>query len=704
MPEPASLTLAAFLGRVRVRPGMAAFNQLAHGHMPSTLRAIGPGTRPSSGFADSYNHTGQFAARSFVRRMVPLSMSTNVQQQTVKDSTTQGAETHAGAASLDTGSLTRRVKRFQATILWLLRDGIRHVGGRMAIVAAMDCFGLLSQLAALGLLYVYVNSVAAGRPLPVGRLDLPLADPASMLGFAVVLVFALFAGAALLDHRARVLGYDLGLHYRRFCHRRLLSLAGLLPHPAARMASETLRNHRAARDLFRTPESCGIAMQLLLQSANPLGTVAIVALVLLVRNPLVFAVVAVLSLTMLAFIYPKHLQAAEHGVKSRTLAPLARNSDRRLQSYAMSAPNPAPPEQLAGQADRISDADGYRAAMRARQSAGEGGNLVAGLVVAIVLAAILGLEGATLLSEPTRWGELLLYLVTLRYGLAALRRLVAILNQFNRQYPRLRQYFEFAADAVRAQSPPPAPSGRPPRLRLRALDGTSARLNLGTEGSILALLHPAPLNRFTKMLLYDLERRQGGTAGESRASEYWSVGRLRCTGLTLRQCFGFPPDYSADRLRAEIVRLSGDAPDGEFGPPELDRVITPEPSSRMKKSRSGLLRVIAALHSRAAVILVSSHDMPDIEDVRSAGLGSLLDGRTTIIVYGRLHARIGRFGETALLVSDGRRLLGWAPIKWIETRPEELSRLTGLKARSSKRPADAPDEDPDEDETLEGGG
>lgn len=568
----------------------------------------------------------------------------------------------------------------------------------MAVVAAMDGLGLLSQLAALGILYVYVNSVAGGRRLPIGRLDLLIGDPASMLGVAVLLVFALFAGAALLEHRARVLAYDLGLLYERFCHRRLLSLVGLLPHFAAPVASETLRDRRGVRDIFRTPESCGAAMQLLLQSANPLGTVAIVALVLLVRNPLVFAVVAALSLVMLALIYPTHLRAAEHGARSLSLAPLARSSDRRLRDYAMRAPDPVPPEQLVGEAERIADAEAYRAAMRARQTAGESGNLVAGVIIAIVLAAILGLEGATLLSEPARWGELLLYLVTLRYGLAALKRLVATLNQFNRHYPRLRKYHGFVVDAVRAGAPPTAGIANPPDLRLRALDGASEPLVLGTGGSVFALLHPELVDRFTKTLFYDLQRRQGGADAQPTASGYWTAGRLRCTGLTPRQCFGFAPDYSSEQLRADVIGIVGEVPEDEVWPPDLDRVITAEQYTRIKSRRSGLLRAIAALRSRARVVVVSSRDIPDIEALRSAGLDSLLSGRTTIIAYRRLNPRIGQFGETALLASDGRRLLGWAPLDWLQTRPDDLTRLTGLTVSGSKGRRPPPDEDDEEDE------
>lgn len=611
----------------------------------------------------------------------------------------KGFATHADEVHPGAGSLGRRVRRYQAIVLWLLRDGTRHFGRRMAAVAAMDALALLSQLAALALLYVYVNSVAAGRSLPDGPLDLPMADPVSTLGFAVLVLFALFAGAAVLDYRAKVLGYDLGLLYGRLCHRRLLGLAGRLPHPAAPLASEALRNRRTARDLFRTPDSCGTALQLLLQSANPIGTVAIVALVLLVRNPAVFAVVAALSLAMLLLVYRTHLRAAEHGARSRTLAPLARSADRRLWSLTLNAPGPAMPEQPGGEADRTSEADAYRGAIRARQLAGERGNLVAGLLVSIVLAAILGLEGATLLSEPTRWGELLLYLVTLRYGLAALKRLVAILNQFNRQYPRLRPYYEFVADAERTQTAPTAEAGGLPLLSLRALDGVSERLALGANGRILALLHPEPLDRFTKLLFHDLERRQDPDAAKSRFSEYWSAARLRCAGLTPRQCFGFAPDYSTDDLRADVARLAGD-PNGETWLPELDRVIAEDDKARLNRRTSSLLRVIAAIRSHAGVILLSSRDLPYLHNRNAEAAGAALAGRTAIIAYDRLTPRIGRFGETALLVSNGRRLLGWAPMEWVRARPEELSRLTGLKIVAAKRTDGDSGDDDDEEETA----
>jgi hypothetical protein len=396
---------------------------------------------------------------------------------------------------------------------------------------------------------------------------------------------------------------------------------------------------------------------------------------------------------MLVLVYPMQMRAAEHGARSKNLAPLARDASRRLYAYVLAAPRPALSQDEADTGG-ASEAHSYRDTIHERQLVGEKGNLIAGLLIALMLAGILALEGATLLSEPARWGELLLYLVTVRYGLAALKRLVATMNQVNRQYLAVRTYYEFVSDVDSATAEgAPSPAERP-QLTVRPLDGESGPLMLGAGGDVIALIHAGQIDRFTVMLFQDIERRAAAPGPPPKALTYWSAGRFDMVGRTVRQCFGFPSDYTEDHLRSDIVAVLGDERAADPWLPPLDQVLTKEDEALLRQRGSGAMRVMAAMCSDADVVLLSADDVAKSAE---SALRSAFATRILVVVYDDGIRRIGRLGEIAVLVSDGRRLLGWAPPQWARAHRLEIKRLAGIRSKPDAREEEhAPQEEKEE--------
>jgi hypothetical protein len=199
----------------------------------------------------------------------------------------------------------------------------------------------------------------------------------------------------------------------------------------------------------------------------------------------------------------------------------------------------------------------------------------------------------------------------------------------------------------------------PIAFRLPSLNGSSDAPLIAERGSVLAVVAPGHANSLLPSLF---ERVLESPAAGARAPRPVLVDSdLVAPDLNLRANFGVPPELSEEALEPALAPFSPPGQDFEFLPPGwLDRSL-----DELGTLPRWLLKALPVLSVRARGRPIVAMDLarfaPMSRHWREACRAALAD-RLLLLIH-RRPTSVGKYGEQAAILCDGRALQGWLPVE-----------------------------------------
>ena len=385
--------------------------------------------------------------------------------------TAWGINLRSGARNLgtaaDTGQsrysrLKSRLRRHLTLMKRVTADTAGRYRWRILGIGAAGLLGVLSQLGAVVLAVRFAALISRGSALTVlgWRVD-PRESVGLVIAAGLALGLALLLSAALL-YAGRMAACRLSLRYEESCIRRVYQrLAMGRPGPPA--DQDTL-----AKLVTLDARLCGRFFLKLLDLPTPLAYLVVTTVILLYIDVTTFLVLAMLLAAFTPLLYRNNARAAQSFREYEEHGPGAalekKNLLRRLTLLGGGG------QGLEGWLDRMFSAGEPRRNLEAYQGflrSMETGSFLHGLLLSAMMAGLIIFLGVRIVMRGGGWGQLLIFLVALRFFTASLRQLIGISNALSRFSPQVKRFFQFMAGdglAAAGEAPPPAPPDGVSRL------------------------------------------------------------------------------------------------------------------------------------------------------------------------------------------------------------------------------------------------
>jgi hypothetical protein len=384
------------------------------------------------------------------------------------------------------GAGLRQVRRYIASSLWILRDGLQGAGSRVALVVVSDVLGVTLAAASIAVVLLYARAAEQGEALTVlGRTIAPLSDWPIPIVAAVALAGGLLSAASLFC--SELVTHQLARRYQRVCIGRVLRAA-------ARDDSGRLLDELAARSGQRvalatlataTSKYCAFALRSQVRALLPaLYTVVAAAALVRIDWRTTLALTGLAAFYFVPLVMINRRVAAQHR-RYREVAPGVQSGLRRA-IQALQSTGGAVRDERTWRPAVLEDPglDAMQDALYGRQLASKKVAMLNGMFFVICLFAIL--VAVTLRGDDRAisWTALLAYVVALRVTWTGIRQMTAALVTVNRFFHEYDLYAAFTA-AVDAISG--APAGQPLEDAIEITPEAGDPVRIGPGDVLLAL-------------------------------------------------------------------------------------------------------------------------------------------------------------------------------------------------------------------------
>jgi ABC-type multidrug transport system fused ATPase/permease subunit len=395
--------------------------------------------------------------------------------------------------------LQQQASRYLQSFVWLVRESLRVAPRQWRRIAAATFVSLGSNAAVVATVFIYVRLLERNPTLNVLGLEvIPRESTLILSGFVgmILLGMLIYAGS---DYIARAAALRIHRLYQEEATRQTLHLARHLPDPRAPELAELLESGGLRRYYSVYPRSCSWTMRLIGNAFPALVMFLGAFAALLWLDPSSTLLVTLLGLGVVAAQYPANLFAATassvldktRGIFGARLSALADAVDR--------TPSTREADALTDRIERLYDdpmilryqdanEDRYRALELSALSMQTGG--------ALVLAIILFIIAAGLISDSGDWAVLAVYATLLRLLLSNITGVFRAVTVFSRFSPHIHAYREFVTAAGRAAAKPDTALAVPDSLMLAAseIEGTATTVPLA-RGEDFVLVTRSPVGR-----------------------------------------------------------------------------------------------------------------------------------------------------------------------------------------------------------------
>jgi hypothetical protein len=580
--------------------------------------------------------------------------------------------------------LLERIARYLAFLRWFLRDAFFRYRWRLIAVAAGSVIGLALQGAAFYLAFHYARALESDTPLQLLGSALPARSSTGLLVAVATAFLALIVGAALIIVRARLEGISIARDYGDFCSQRIYVLASRLPSAATPEANRELGDPRRVRNYSRREANfCGITLRILVRGLLPMLATLASAIALLALDAALSAILFLVLAAAAVFLYRISLRGAGY---------LALMKDG---AYPHALERQALTDRLALSAAELDADDDAMATMFRRGATAKAGDaivgqrqviersvLVAQIAMGCALFLILLVQGSATLRNESNWSALLAYLGVFAYFAANASNSMRILISVNRYYPSLGAYARF----VRAAEPAAAPAAQALdfyRLEAPALDAPAAALE-ARRGERIALIVPGEVDRHgLTPLALALRGLSRGAVAAPIVAPWFATAAFEPRAGTLRDNFGLPASYTKERLDADLASLGLAGVPANIGAASLNAALR------------FVLATLSGIRGGRGVLVLDEKSLASLEPEPASRLLGMANDCLVFIAYAARSPRSpGSRGETALVVSDAERVVGWAGIESFRAGSRAvLDAIDQLRASAATKHAPGLDED-----------
>jgi hypothetical protein len=302
-------------------------------------------------------------------------------------------------------------------------------------------------------------------------------------------------------------------------------------------------------------------------------------------------------------------------------------------------------------------------AFEGRVRATEQSRLVSGLFSAIMVGLLLFILGQKIITSGIGWGELLIYLVALRFTMTSLQLVFGQLTTVNRFYPQIQRYGLFISNY------PLALPNNNQDLALPVTLNIGDTLNIGSDqkltissGDRIAALVPFAINKYNYAhLIGQIAEVTNSPVNQLLANTLFLSSNHSLVGYTLRQVFSFKklddfsqidlPDMFLDDLRKTI--------------PSLDAHINGTQWESLGKKIKSLLLLTSVICCPENLILIDSKLIHEIDSVELMLAMELLNDKVLLIVYETQHSvEIEHLAGNAVFISAGEKIIAGGSLAW----------------------------------------
>lgn len=375
-------------------------------------------------------------------------------------------ETKADTAQSRYSRMNSRIRRHLTLMKRVTADSAGRYKWRILGIGAASLLGVVSQLGAVVLAVRFAALISRGSALTVlgCRLD-PRESVGLVIAAGLALGLALLFSAALL-YAGRMAACRLSIRYEESCIRRVYQrLAAGRPGPPT--DQETL-----VKLVTLDARLCGRFFLKLLDLPTPLAYLAVTTVILLYIDVTTFLVLALLLAAFTPLLYRNNARAAQSFREYEEHGPGASLEKKSLLKRLTLLGGGG--RGLEGWLDRMFSAGEPRKNLEAYQgflSSMETGSFLHGLLLSAMMAGLIIFLGVRIVMRGEGWGQLLVFLVALRFFTASLRQLIGISNALSRFSPQVKRFFQFMAgeDLSIEESATPKPAPPPGVSRLAVI-------------------------------------------------------------------------------------------------------------------------------------------------------------------------------------------------------------------------------------------
>ena len=576
--------------------------------------------------------------------------------------------------NLDRFRFAEIFRRYASFLKWFLPDAVRQYKISVVLVIATSTIGVGFQALTYGAIIYYANLLASGdhlvADLYLTQIDLNPRESLTLLMVVSVATLIFLSLSTASVYFARTGNIKIGRRYNEYCIERLLDLVARNKQPVLETPEGKFIDERyLMRIMIGDARICGRVQRVMLDMIVPIVTLLISFGVLLHQNAeLTFIILACMSgyVGLQAHV---SRSGAKNTKKFESYAPLvARMLREMLRQRAVTASHlpkkvPLKYKSYRSVSDRTGAIRSQLNAFEGRVRATEQSRLVSGLFTAIMVGLLLFILGQKIITSGIGWGELLVYLVALRFAMTSLQLVFGQLTTVNRFYPQIQRYGRFVC-AYPATLPEKLPDiSLPTTLHINSslnIEGESEILI--SQGDSVAILTSFAINKYNyAYLIKQVSEVANFSLDQALANALFISSNHSLAGYTLRQIFSLKkkdefshidlPDTYLDELRTII--------------PGLDIHISSNQWEQTSKKLQSLLLLKSVESCDEKLILIDSKLIHGAGSDDFAKVMGQLNNKLLLIAYENQYSdQIDDSASNAVLISAGEKIIAGGNLAW----------------------------------------
>ena len=596
--------------------------------------------------------------------------------------------------------------RYSTILKLLTADSIWRFKKESFLILITSFLGVFFQIWTIGLAIYYARVLEKGENIRLFGHVFQIRTSISFLIVCGIGVLLSLLISAWLIYFSRTRSLALKRRYEEFCARRVLSLFG----SSFMIWSLSGRSFSDSNIIFRLAridsKNIGRVMWMLLDTIIPGVTLLAAIGVLFYSNaPLTFLMLVLFGISSI-FQYRISVMGAKNSTLREKYARGASTEYQRiiLRQKGISIPLPENETWFGKEVFMSGHIKRFFDAQIGQLKAIENSQLVSNILFAATMFVILLTLGSSIILRGEGWGNLIVYLVALRFGLVNMKQISKKVTGINRFYPQIKRYFQF----VENTTTPPAINGDRVNdycitTSTNTIDGSLASFKI-SKGCKVGLISSVELNRYTLVFIIDCLLGHSRQAVNNALSSIWFMtSRYEHIQGTFRESLGLPGNYEWQDLCKEVEEIEAGLLDRLAAqlPNNLDEHIPPDKWNTIDKDLKYSIALLNALWSNKQWVVIEENVLQSLSDTTLNFFMNRLSDRIMVIIFYSNVANLERYRKDVITVMSKSEVIGMGSVKWFMENQQNIKDIAGkVSVKEAKKGVvaiDSNDEFEDED-------
>jgi len=579
-----------------------------------------------------------------------------------------------------TNIIPEKIKSYFSFLGWFISDSIWRYKSSSLFILVVGFLGIIFQVQVFFIITYYARHFSSGEIITMAGYSFDPRTSLSLLTIGSLFVAVSLSLSALCTYFYKKHGLKIARLYEEFCSQRVFCLLGEKENIFSIEGNAPEINTYLARLARIDARFCGRFLRTLFMLVIPGLTFILAVIVLFYLEHLLTTSIAVILIFYSYFQYKTSKAGAFHSAKYDKVLPVSGDEYRKLLKHFK--------HQFPGVSDTKfvnkalssgpikRELDAYESRLRIPFDS----ELVSGIFMAIIIGLIIIAMGANIMQDKSGWGKLLVYLLALQYAMINLRASFAFITSANRFYPQARRHFQFV-------NPPKDNDFRecPPQeaYEVTITSGNSENLlKSGTNsvslarGNRLALVLKTKLNYYTLPEIINLLMGSSKqTVKSALNSSQIVISDHSCPYRSLRQLLNLEPNAKWTDLKNYFPDEQTWRNFTEQFPPELNKQINQKLWENIDAGNKFLLSLIAAANSNSQWVMIDAAGLIPLDLKTAARFLDLLQNKILVLVFSKNLGKVGCYGESSVIVADGKKLLGIGTPEWFSSTRKQIKEI-----------------------------